>query len=198
MTKNNLSWTILAGGRSSRMGGNDKGLLSLNDKRLIEIILDKLRQQTDVITINANRNMDVYSEFAPVVCDKISGFQGPLAGIHAALSGCDTQWVGFTPCDTPNIPPDLVKRFTHSLNRQVDIYVAHDGKRLQPVFSVWNRNILNKLERFLETGDRKIILLFDLCTVEYIDFSDIPETFVNLNTPQELESYLSTSTHPRD
>ncbi len=193
MTKNSLSWVILAGGRASRMGGNDKGLLSLNDKTLIEIILDKIHQQTETVTINANRNIDAYRKFAPVVSDKIPGFQGPLAGIHAALSDCNTQWVGFTPCDTPNIPHDLVKRLTQSLDNHVDLYVAHDGKRLQPVFSVWNRNVLTKLEPFLKTDNRKIVLLFDHCTVEYVDFSDIPQTFVNLNTPQELKSYLSSS-----
>ncbi len=193
MTTNSLSWVILAGGRSSRMGGNDKGLLSLNDKRLIEIILNKLQQQTDTIIINANRNIDAYSELAPVISDKITGFQGPLAGIHAALNHCATEWVGFTPCDTPNIPHDLIKRLTQSLNSDVDVYVAHDGDYLQPVFSVWNRNVLNKLQSFLETDNRKIKLLFDNCNVDYVDFSDIPETFVNLNTPRELESYLSSS-----
>ena len=36
------SWVILAGGQASRMGGNDKGLVKLADKAMIEHVIDTL------------------------------------------------------------------------------------------------------------------------------------------------------------
>ncbi|MDV7104337.1 molybdenum cofactor guanylyltransferase MobA [Vibrio sp. TH_r3] len=189
MTNNKLSWVILAGGQASRMGGCDKGLLLLNDQSLVKLIYDKLTPQVTEIAINANRNQCEYNKITDVYNDKISGFQGPLAGIHASLLRNTSQWVGFTPCDAPNIPTTLVSRLSANLDNNIDIYVAHDGTYPQPVFSVWNRNMLNKLERFLNQGDRKMKLLFEQCNVHYVDFSDIPETFVNLNTPEQLDTY---------
>ena len=42
---------------------------------------------------------------------------------------------------------------------------------------------------FLERGDRKIILLYKECNTSYVDFSDSPNCFVNLNTPEELAQF---------
>ncbi len=61
-----------------------------------------------------------------------------------------------------------------------------DGEFKQPVFTLFHKRVLPKLEAFLERGDRKIILLYKECVTEYVDFSDSPNCFVNLNTPEEL------------
>jgi len=37
-----LSFLLLSGGASTRMGGQDKGLLMLNDKPLIQHVLDSI------------------------------------------------------------------------------------------------------------------------------------------------------------
>ena len=36
------SWVILAGGQASRMGGKDKGLIELNDKPLVQHVIERL------------------------------------------------------------------------------------------------------------------------------------------------------------
>lgn len=171
------------------MGGSDKGLVSLNGKPLIEHIIEKLSQQTPSLTISANRNVDTYRQYARVISDERSGFQGPLAGIEMSLKSADTDWVGFTPCDSPNLTEDLVSRLTNQLDPDVDIYVASDGKKLQPVFSVWNKKILAALTSYLENGDRKIMLFFESCNTKVIDFSDSPEMFANLNSPEDLKKF---------
>ncbi|MDG3088152.1 molybdenum cofactor guanylyltransferase MobA [Vibrio hannami] len=184
--KNQLSWTILAGGEAKRMGGSDKGLVSFNDKPLIEYVYNALKHQVHSITISANRNIDDYQKYSPVIRDERKGFQGPLAGIEVALKHSETIWTGFAPCDSPNLPNDLVARLTHELSPDVDIYVAIVGSKVQPVFSVWNKRTLAKLTQYLENGDRKIMLFFDNCNTVYIDFSDIPHAFANLNSPEDV------------
>ncbi|PMJ92111.1 molybdenum cofactor guanylyltransferase MobA [Vibrio sp. 10N.261.55.A7] len=183
------SWVILAGGQATRMGGQDKGLIALNDKPLIQHVFDRLLPQTKNITINANRNLSVYEQIAPVVSDQFEGYPGPLGGIHSGLLNATSDWVGFVPCDSPMINNDLVERFCMSITEDVDILVAHDGEYKQPVFTMFNKRVLNKLDAFLERGDRKIILLYKECRTEYIDFSDSPDCFLNLNTPEELKQF---------
>ncbi|MCG9600688.1 molybdenum cofactor guanylyltransferase MobA [Vibrio sp. Isolate31] len=183
------SWVILAGGQASRMGGKDKGLVELNGSPLIQYVINKLSQQDVSITINANRNLDSYQAFAPVVSDSFPNYPGPLGGIHAGLKNANTDWVGFVPCDSPQISDDLVERFCSAVKEDSDILVAHDGKFKQPVFTLFHKRVLPKLESFLERGDRKIILLYKECVTEYVDFSDSPNCFVNLNTPEELTQF---------
>ncbi|MEZ8878683.1 molybdenum cofactor guanylyltransferase MobA [Vibrio lentus] len=183
------SWVILAGGQASRMGGKDKGLVELNGSPLIQYVIDKLSQQDVSITINANRNLDSYQAFAPVVSDSFPDYPGPLGGIHAGLKNASTDWVGFVPCDSPQISDDLVERFCSAIKEDSDILVAHDGEFKQPVFTLFHKRVLPKLEAFLERGDRKIILLYKECITEYVDFSDAPNCFVNLNTPEELTQF---------
>ncbi|MEZ9314133.1 molybdenum cofactor guanylyltransferase MobA [Vibrio lentus] len=183
------SWVILAGGQASRMGGKDKGLVELNGSPLIQYVIDKLSQQDVSITINANRNLDSYQAFAPVVSDFFPDYPGPLGGIHAGLKNATTDWVGFVPCDSPQISDDLVERFCAAVKEDSDILVAHDGEFKQPVFTLFHKRVLPKLEAFLERGDRKIILLYKECVTEYVDFSDAPNCFVNLNTPEELTQF---------
>ncbi|WP_146449854.1 molybdenum cofactor guanylyltransferase MobA [Vibrio kanaloae] len=183
------SWVILAGGQASRMGGKDKGLVELNGSPLIQYVIDKLSQQDVSITINANRNLDSYQAFAPVVSDSFPDYPGPLGGIHAGLKNAATDWVGFVPCDSPQISGDLVERFCAAVKEDSDILVAHDGEYKQPVFTLFHKRVLPKLEAFLERGDRKIILLYKECVTEYVDFSDAPNCFVNLNTPEELTQF---------
>ncbi|WP_070971475.1 molybdenum cofactor guanylyltransferase MobA [Vibrio sonorensis] len=184
-----ISWVILAGGRASRMNGIDKGLVELNGKPLIEHVLSRLATQTDRIFINANRNADIYGQYGEVFADNISDYPGPLGGIHAALNYCDSDWVGFVPCDSPFISLDLVQRFSQQATDELDILVAHDGEYQQPVFTLYHKRVLAKLTAFLERGDRKIILLYKECRTHYVDFSDDKPCFINLNTLQELEEY---------
>ncbi|MGF1724959.1 molybdenum cofactor guanylyltransferase MobA [Photobacterium nomapromontoriensis] len=185
----NTRWVILAGGQASRMGGNDKGLVQLAGRAMIEHVMDTLRPQTSAITINANRNQDTYRQYGNVFGDHIKNYPGPLGGMHAALHHLDNEWIGFVPCDCPQLPIDLVSRMADACDEHTDIAVAHDGEHIQPVVTLVNRRILPKLEQFLENGDRKIILLYKQCNMITVDFSDQPNAFVNLNTPEELNLF---------
>src|SRR5690242_16536522 len=77
---------ILAGGEGRRVGGRDKGLLSLRGKPVVESVLAILRRQCDDVLVIANRNQDQYSRHARVIADETSGHAGPLGGIAAALA----------------------------------------------------------------------------------------------------------------
>jgi molybdopterin-guanine dinucleotide biosynthesis protein A len=64
--------------------------------------------------------------------------------------------------------------------------VAHDGERLQPVFSLLSRDVRADLDAFLAAGERKIDLWLERLRWRAVDFSDQQEMFANVNTPADL------------
>ncbi len=182
-------WVILAGGRAQRMGGKDKGLVKLNDIPLLEYVYQKLSHQNATILINANRNQEIYQTYANTFSDVLPNFVGPLGGMQAAMLTCESEWYGFVPCDCPNLPSNLLEKMYAAITPDSEILVAHDGNAIQPVVTMMKRSVLSRLDNFLQNGDRKIVLLYEQCHTQYIDFSQEHDAFINLNTPDELEKY---------
>lgn len=171
------------------MGGNDKGLLQVAGRPMIEHVIASLRPQVDCLLINANRNHDTYLRYGlPVIADALAGFQGPLAGMASALHASRTPLLVTVPCDSPFVPASLVLRLAQALLAQdAEIATAHDGERMQPVFSLLRTELLRSLQAFLARGERKIDRWFALHRTAIADFSDQPDTFLNVNTPGEIE-----------
>jgi molybdopterin-guanine dinucleotide biosynthesis protein A len=184
-----ITGVLLAGGMGSRMGGQDKGLLALDGHAMATRVLDRLRPQVGPLLINANRNLDAWQSYGlPVVSDEISGFFGPLAGMHAGLKACHTPWLVTVPCDSPFFPHDLVSRLAAHLGT-ADIAVARNDGRLQPVFALLRRELLPGLEIYLSNGGRKAGAWLASLTLAAVDFDD-SAAFANINTPEELASAI--------
>ena len=85
-TSEKITGVILAGGRGSRMGGVDKGLVLLQNQPLIQHVISRLKPQVDEIIINANRKIAQYQAFGfTVIQDESADFIGPLAGLQLLL-----------------------------------------------------------------------------------------------------------------
>jgi molybdenum cofactor guanylyltransferase len=182
-----ITAVILAGGMGRRMGGRDKGQLILNNRPLIEYVLEAIRPQVNTILINANRHQTEYARYGyPVVSDLLEGYQGPLAGFASGMRAATTPYIVTLPCDGPFLAPDLVIRLEGALhNMHADIAVAHDGKRLQPVYALLPTQLLSSLEDFLTAGERKIDRWYAQHNMAIADFSDAEKSFRNINTPQD-------------
>lgn len=187
---------VLAGGRATRMGGQDKGLVEVAGRPMIAWVLDALRPQACRTLVNANRNLDAYRAFGCEVVEDIEpGFLGPLAGLATGMAHATTDYVVTAPCDSPMVAADLVARlYVACSSGNTDIAVAHDGRRLQPVFAAARRSLQADLRSWLASGERKIDRWFARHRVAEVDFSDEADTFANINDPDEraaLEARLS-------
>ncbi len=178
---------ILAGGKGRRMGGRDKGLLPFGDGLLVGQVLAAILPQVGAVMINANRHQVEYAQLGyPVVADTLAGFQGPLAGFLAGLEQLQTEYLMTLPCDGPIVVADLALRLANGLeDAGADIAVAHDGKRLQPVYALLHRRVLPDLRAALAEGERKIDRWYPRNAWVTVDFSDVPEQFSNINTPED-------------
>lgn len=186
-----ITGLVLAGGLGRRMGGVDKGLIELDGRPMVAHVLGRLAPQVDAVLINANQNADRYGAFGyPVVPDRIEGYAGPLAGLHAGLGASNTPLVVTVPCDSPFLPLDLVARLRAALEaNHAQLAVAKTGDQAQPVFSLVRRDVHDDLAAFLESGGRKIDAWYARLAVVEVSFDDEAAAFANINTREELSGF---------
>ena len=177
------SGIILAGGRGSRAGGVDKGLLPWHQSTRVEAVLQGLQPQVDDIIISANRNLYRYRELGfTVVEDQLPDYQGPLAGIAACLVHCRHPLVIVVPCDSPRLPLDLAARLLAPLeDEEVDLSFATDGVREQYLFTAIRQRCQSSLLACLADGERSVREWHRRLQCKVVDFSDRADYFKNLN-----------------
>lgn len=185
-----ITGVILAGGRATRMGGVDKGLVPLNGRSLTAHVLVALQPQVATVLINANRNLDAYAKLGcQVISDDLQGYPGPLAGLAAALGQAKTPWVLTAPCDGPLVATDLGPRLYHTLvTTTAEVVTVHDSERLHPVYALVPTWLRSNLQDYLAAGERKLSGWLQSRRLAIADFSDQNENFINLNTIEERDA----------
>ncbi|CAI1228428.1 molybdopterin-guanine dinucleotide biosynthesis protein MobA [Serratia proteamaculans] len=180
-----ITGIILAGGRATRMGGEDKGLVQVAGIPLYQYVLSRLRPQVGQIAISANRNQERYRESGlPIVSDLTPDFSGPLAGMLAGLKHASTEWVAFVPCDVPDFPATLVDQLWQQKGRALAAY-ANDGERAHPTLALLHTSLVPQLEEYLACGERKLMLFLNAAGARQIAFSGQQTAFHNLNTRED-------------
>ncbi|BCH24636.1 molybdenum cofactor guanylyltransferase MobA [Mesorhizobium sp. L-8-3] len=199
MSTERIAGILLAGGKSSRMGGGDKSLRLLGRRSMLARAASRLAPQVAALALNANGDPARFAGFdLPVIADTLPGHPGPLAGILAGM-----EWAAATPnrthlvsvaCDTPFFPADLVSRLVEAADgRPERIAVAASGGRRHPVFGLWPLALRPALRYFMEEGATYRVSDF----VERQDFAlaDFPmltlvqgmvDPFFNVNTESDL------------
>lgn len=185
--KSQVTGVVLAGGKASRMGGKDKGLMLLDGKPLWQHVSDRLYPQVSSVVISANRNLNTYQESGlPVISDTLSDFPGPLAGMLSVMQQLLDEWFLFCPCDTPFIPVDLFARL--DIDRfQAPVVWVNDGDRDHPAVALAHRSLASKISDYLIRGDRRVMVFMREVGGHSIDFSDIKSAFRNINTLEDLQ-----------
>lgn len=169
------------------MNGEDKGLLDLKGKPLVQHVIDRIAPQADNIIISANRNHARYEKFGyAVVSDEQQNYLGPLAGIAAAMQQSATDYLLVVPCDTPFLPNDLATTLRQRLEQErVRVCLAHDGHRLQPLIVLLACSLRSRLDTAIAADHLKVetwMLAQKHCIARFSD----PDRFININSRDEL------------
>lgn len=162
-SKGPIAGVLLAGGRSSRVGGGDKCLLQLRGKPLLAYAIERLKPQVDMLVLNANGDAKRFASFGlPVIADESGEHAGPLAGLLAGMDWANTEapnmrFIVTVPTDTPFFPEDLVARLVEvRAGREVPA-IAASGAGEHAVFGIWPVALAVALRRDLASGMRKTI-----------------------------------------
>jgi len=199
---------VLAGGRSTRMG-QDKALLRLAGRSLLEIALGELRNLPLAAAPRIVAARSDLSSHAEVISDLHPGC-GPLSGIEAALAASTRPLNVVLPVDIPLLPAHfLLWMLQRAETTGAVMTVPRMNGRPQPLCAVYHRDLLSHITASLRAGDYKVMPvvtaaarahssshamdIFDVELVssansELLALSRLPphRWFHNCNTPEDM------------
>lgn len=188
---------ILTGGKSSRMNFQNKSFLKLDNKFFIENIIANLKQKVSKIIINANNDIDKYQYLnLEIVRDKISGYKGPLAGLHSAMYNYQNTkedlWFAILPTDAPIINSDYIDLFKVQDKIKEMAFISKINGSVEPMFSFWSIKSFSYLDQILNNNDGyKIMKFAEEIGFNYLNISKKSEAeFFNVNNQEDYEILL--------
>lgn len=189
---------ILAGGKSTRMGF-DKQLLMENDRRILEQVIETLKEEfPDILIVTARP--ELYEGMGVrLFSDEYQG-KGPLAGVHAALSNARSRYVYLLACDMPVVSLPFIRHMKVCLQESgADVCVCKRNDRLEPFNTFYSRELLPEVTHRLTTGNSSLFRFINgsrACVIPQEDaarFDKELNMFTNINTRTEYEKYLGTT-----
>ena len=188
---------VLCGGKGSRLDGQDKPLMTLNGKRLIDWICERLEPQVSDIVISCSRNVGIYEALHhPLAIDKELNL-GPLAGLTESFAHVNTEWAFTTPGDTPFIADDIVERLRTDAETRGIAVPTVNGVR-QNLCLLIDAEHREQLIDFHARGGNAVKHWLDDAAIRSTDMSSIDDSFLNVNTHEELAIARSRASNEHD
>jgi molybdopterin-guanine dinucleotide biosynthesis protein A len=184
---------ILAGGKSSRLGRN-KALQVIGGKSLIQWAVDRVATlSTEVIIATAHgEEISCSSDVRIKTVADIHPGKGPLAGIYSGLTASSNSRAIVVSCDTPFLSLSLLEYMTQT-SPTFDVVVPRMKEKVEPLCAVYSKNCIAPIGELLKQDELKIIELFPMVRVRYIEEDEIdrfdPEhlSFFNINSQADLD-----------
>ncbi len=196
-----MTFAILTGGKSSRMG-KDKAALFYGGKTFLErLVLEFAGAEDCEEVLVCGKPFDTSGELvhdqafgakARFVPDQKSE-KGPLEGLRRALSEAKSDLVFVCAVDMPFATkeiPDYLKEFVCS---DYECYVSLVDGRPEPLCALYKKSVLPAVEEQLAAGELKLSRLYEKVPTKFvlIEKSSLPKKlFANVNTPQDVFALL--------
>ena len=180
---------ILAGGDSRRMG-QDKAMLVLDGRTLLESVTATMQQVFPKVVVSVRQlraGVDV-----PQVFDEQPA-SGPLAGLIAGLTQADTPWVFAVACDMPFVTQAVVEYLASCRGGFQAVVPMVDGHP-QPLAAFYAQSALATMRANMAAGDKSLRGMLQKLEVRYVNEAELREcdpklrSFFDLDTPQDFQA----------
>lgn len=182
----------MAGGLSTRFSGQEKALIPVGRKRILDRIYKVFIQLFDEIFLVSNNPVH-YLEWDLNIVSDLYPVRSSLTGIHAGLFYASNPHVFFAACDTPFLQKELIKTIIDSIEPGFDAIMPETSAGLEPLCAVYAKRCLNRIEQHLALEMLKIQLVIKNNRIKKIPEKLLREkdpdliSFMNINTPEDLE-----------
>ncbi len=188
----NCTGVILAGGENRRMPV-PKAFIKVRGKKIIERSLSIMKSLFREVFIVTDRPADYVYLGVPMLGDAYD-IRGPMTGILTSLICSSNSWIFATACDMPFINEELIRYGVSQRDGYEAVTPLLDGLT-EPLFSFYSKLMITGMEKTLLSGDTGLKDFLNTKRVKYLREKEIrnidPEisSFINFNTPEDLEIY---------
>lgn len=180
--------SILAGGKSTRMGVH-KGSLSLGEKNFVDHIIDNIGHLFSSINVIDNGLQQTKIPGVSYHGDALKiASRSSLLGIHSALYHSRASQTFILACDTPLVNPKVVE-YIISQKDKGDIVVCVADGRFQPLYGIYHKKVLARVEETLLQDLHKIKMLLDEFDTYYIPEQELMEFDPEMNFIKNFNTY---------
>jgi molybdopterin-guanine dinucleotide biosynthesis protein A len=185
-----VTGVVLAGGRSSRMGGRDKAFAAVGGEPIAIRTIRLFRTLFPQVIVATNRAERYRALDVETVGDLFPDC-GPLAGIHAAMGVARHPHVFVAACDMPGLDADVI-RFLLGRIGDADAVVPRWDDDIEPLHAVYAVRLADRIADALCAGRHAIRDLLPRLRVDYVGEAELARirgtarSMLNVNTPEEL------------
>jgi len=193
MDLNNILGVVLAGGKSQRFG-QDKSQAKLQDKLLIDFILNEIIGEFNETLIVANEPISfMKSKNISLTKDFQSGL-GPLGGVLTAMKWVKEndrkyKWISTFPSDTPFFTKKELRYFYDNIKiNESKLFFIKSKERRHNIFGLWSLELIDQLQTDILKGERKVEVWANSIGVKTVNIEyKEPDPFFNINTKEDLK-----------
>jgi molybdopterin-guanine dinucleotide biosynthesis protein A len=190
-----LSGIVLSGGQSTRMG-EEKGLVQLGGRAMVEHVIAAIEPFTDELILVVGKGKTALYSSAGMrgvrIVEDRAELVGPLEGLVTAMANARGEYIVASPCDTPFLRGQLCELVADRA-RGGDGAVPIVRGYMEPLHAAYRRKTcLNVFERALKAGLRKPVDAYNELTIERVEEEELRrldpdlDSYWNLNTQEEL------------
>lgn len=180
---------VLAGGKSKRMG-EDKGFIKYNglaQKYFAYKQLEKSNLFDEVFLSVADISEEKFDYNC--IVDLIPGI-GPLSAVYSALKRSECEAVFAIATDMPEAKIEDIKNLVGEFEPFYDAVCFTNKKGyLEPLFSIYNKSILNEIEKAIEEGNYSLNKILKKSNIKLVQIKN-EISLLNINTQEEKEEYM--------
>lgn len=199
---------ILAGGRSRRFGGGDKGLADLEGRSILARVIAQFRPQVGRLILNVNGDPGRFADYdLETITDDENAERGPLSGLLAAMNWAaqhapDCNAIATASADVPFLPEDFVAKLDAARGNGVAIAIS--GERRHPTIAVWPMNARERVAKALNEGALSVDKLAANLNAVAVAFpmrniqGAMIDPFFNINTTDDLAAARALLARPTE
>lgn len=177
---------ILAGGKSSRMGGLHKGNLRIGEESFTQRLVCELQPHVEHILLSYGETVQQELPGCLIIQDEYKDC-GPMGGLHAGLKSCCSELLLVSACDTPLLKWELYAFLLSHLQQHDAVVPVADGK-IHPLTAIYRKSFLPVFEQGLQSGNYRLRSALEQADVCYVDVPQFASMLKNINTMEEYQA----------
>jgi molybdopterin-guanine dinucleotide biosynthesis protein A len=194
LSKHQITGIILSGGKNVRMGVN-KAFLRVGQRTIIERTAELFNQRFEQVILVTNDPLD-YSHLSLEIAVDLVPKGGALIGIYTGLFYASHSLCFIAACDMPCLNPAVIE-YMVGLGKNYDVVIPALEDGYHPLHALYSRRCIKQIEHLIGKKNYKITNFFhkvrvrEVTPTEFKPFNPALDSFLNINTPQDLDQISS-------